>query len=211
MTLPANAHLTAISRRNMSAPAQWLHNSELILPRALDYGCGRGKDADELGIDRYDPHWFPSWPRLRDYRTILCTYVLNVLPDEHDRSVVVARLQSLLDPSGYAYVAVRRDSRNLCGYTAKGTWQGWIELPLHSVVCNSRFEIYRLRKTEKKYMLHYWGRGKLNERKPVEDHAHARAWLAGVSARLKVRGATLLAADVFGVNAGVYFLDTILL
>ena len=25
---------------------------------SLDYGCGRGTDADLLGMDKYDPNWF---------------------------------------------------------------------------------------------------------------------------------------------------------
>lgn len=130
-------HLTAIRRNTPSAPARWLRERGLILGRVLDYGCGRGRDADELGCDRYDPHWAPTEP-VGPYDTVLCTYVLNVVPAE-DEDAIVGRIKTLLSPGGRAYVAVRRDLREW------GEGQRLVVLPEPVLHEDSRFCLYVLR------------------------------------------------------------------
>lgn len=139
------SHLTAINRRSLSAPAEWLLDRGLIQRPCLDYGCGHGFDAYFLGIDAYDPFWRPSLPNGL-YRTILMTYVLNVIPSPCRRRQVVARALGLLEGGGDLFVSVRRDRRNLKGRTRLGTWQGWIDLEYPVLVSNSRFAIYHLRR-----------------------------------------------------------------
>lgn len=74
----------------------------------LDYGCGKGFDADYYGLDRYDPHYFPELDRSKQYDYIFCNYVLNVV-DEKTECDIILDIHSLLKPTGKAYFAVRRD------------------------------------------------------------------------------------------------------
>jgi len=119
------AHLTAISRKTLSAPMRWL-NSLALIPQAsksLDYGCGRGFDADQLGMDKFDPHYFPTAPA-GGYDVVTCNYVLNVIPEDSEREKVLLQLQAQAAYRGTVYVAVRNDKAALKGWTSKGTWQG---------------------------------------------------------------------------------------
>jgi hypothetical protein len=103
----SSPHLTAISRKAPSAPAKHLHKAGLLKGRLLDYGYGRGKDADTYGMDRYDPHFFPCRPEGK-YDTVTCTYVLNVV-DPEDVAYILEDIRRLLAPGGIAYLTVRRD------------------------------------------------------------------------------------------------------
>jgi len=136
-------HRTAIARRALSGPARFLAGAGLITGRALDYGCGRGTDAQRLGIDGYDPHWRPEQPAGR-YDTILCSFVLNVIPDEDTRALVLQRIRDLLAPGGIAYVTVRNDRAALNGWTGRNTWQGLVVLALPIVRSNSGWTMYRI-------------------------------------------------------------------
>lgn len=91
----------------MSAPARYLKGKGFIKGLVLDYGCGRGKDAEELGADAYDPTFAPD-PPTGMYDTILCTYVLNVVSEETEAQIL-GKIETLLKPGGAAYVTVRRD------------------------------------------------------------------------------------------------------
>jgi SAM-dependent methyltransferase len=145
MKTPAQSHKTAMRRSALSAPARYLSEHGLINGRALDYGCGRGFDAKALGLEKYDPYYEPT-PPIGKYDTILCIYVLNVLPIEW-QDEILAKLRQLLAPSGKAYIAVRRDFFTV-GYTSIGTYQRKVELAIpfeasHIVVEKSnRFCIY---------------------------------------------------------------------
>jgi 2-polyprenyl-3-methyl-5-hydroxy-6-metoxy-1,4-benzoquinol methylase len=136
------SHLTAITRGGkLSVPMRWLHTAGLLKGRVLDYGCGKGIDADVLGLTKYDPYHFPQIPRGK-FDTITCQYVLNVIPTPIERMEVLDRIRQLLAPRGVAYITVRNDTRNLRGWTRRGTWQGQIKLSLPVVVSTSDFVIY---------------------------------------------------------------------
>lgn len=100
-------HRTAIRRVAISAPTRWLEDQELLSGRILDYGCGYGKDAAELGFEVYDPYFFPNMPRGK-FDTILCNYVLNVVP-EREQAWIIHDIETRLSPEGVAYLTVRRD------------------------------------------------------------------------------------------------------
>ena len=126
----SNSHKTAIRRTKLSAPMKWLHeNGCLPKERILDYGCGRGADADNLHrmgyrIFKYDPHFFPDLPFLR-YNTITCLYVLNTIRKAADRYDVIRHVMSRLGHKGTAYFSIRADKKSLNGKTSKDTWQGY--------------------------------------------------------------------------------------
>jgi hypothetical protein len=102
---------TAIARDGPSAPVQHLerHAPELLVGEVLDFGSGRGADADALGATPYDPH-HPS-PQVRKlprraFHTVLCLYVLNVLPPG-ERAEALTQAAGRVKPGGHLVLAVR--------------------------------------------------------------------------------------------------------
>lgn len=141
-----SAHKTAIKRKKLSVPMRKLLADGRIIGRCLDYGCGHGYDADTLGMEAYDPHFCPIDLLGKEYDTITCNYVLNVLPDPYDRKMVLENIRGLLAENGKAYISVRNDLKNLKGYTKIGTWQGEVVLYLPVLYRNSGFVTYLLEK-----------------------------------------------------------------
>lgn len=135
------AYLTAISRKSLSVPAKWLIGKNLISKNHLDYGCGKGGDADRLACDKYDPHYFPDKP-VNKYDSITCTYVLNVL-NSTDISNVLESIRQLLTDEGRAYITVRRDIKKE-GITSKGTHQYMVYLDETLLYENSSFALYEI-------------------------------------------------------------------
>jgi len=149
MKSPDNTHLTAIKRKKISAPALLLSERGLVIPNALDYGCGYGKDSKVLGIDAFDLYgkYSSGWMGWY-YKTILCTYVLNTISDPIRRMEIIKDINIRLGDGGKAYITVRNDKKNLKGYTKKKTWQGLVSLPLPILVTNSMFTIYVMGKDD---------------------------------------------------------------
>jgi len=137
------SHLTAIARKATSKPMRYLSASGKLLGRVLDFGCGRGYDADAIGCERFDPHYFPSMPD-GVFNTIMCNYVFNVIPSLTERDELIGRFRAYLAPGGIAFISVRNDRSNLNGWTNRGTWQGFIELDLPIEKSNRNFVMYRL-------------------------------------------------------------------
>ena len=127
------SHLTARKRSVISKPLKDLIGLRLLKGSILDYGCGKGFDSRSLRVrghkcDSFDPHYQPNIDRTKRYDTILCTYVLNVIPSEHERQRVCRDIFTLLKPGGRAYISVRRDIDKE-GFTKLGTWQGTVDVP----------------------------------------------------------------------------------
>lgn len=134
-------HLTAIARKTASAPARYLDSLGLIQGRTLDYGCGRGKDADTYGIEKFDTHYSPQRPE-GTFDTILCTYVLNVVTEE-EQETILQDILSLMNTGGKAYISVRRDFKE--DYvSSKGTLQRFVTLPLQVLKKTAGFCTYVL-------------------------------------------------------------------
>ena len=119
------SYLTAIGRKGPSRPMRWLSGHNLLAGRCLDYGCGRGFDADFMKMDKYDPYYFPAGLGGK-YDTITCLYVLNVLSPKKAADVL-GKIGKLLRKGGHAYVAVRRGIGKE-GCTSKGTYQRTVRL-----------------------------------------------------------------------------------
>ena len=142
---------TAIKRDQLSSPVKWLlDHKKLHLfcnTSILDYGCGRGTDADILMVDKFDPYWFPNPIRKRQYDVVLCTYVLCIIPPS-ERKSLIGKIMSYVSSRGMAYFSVRRDIKepNLRkGYTQ---WPVYLEYPV--VEENSSFCIYQSKKVSYK-------------------------------------------------------------
>ena len=78
------SYKTAITRKKFSKPTKWLICNRALLAETphhcLDYGCGKGLDADFLEMDAYDPYYRPHGLLLeRKYNVIVCNYVINVI------------------------------------------------------------------------------------------------------------------------------------
>jgi diadenosine tetraphosphate (Ap4A) HIT family hydrolase len=144
-----NSHRTAKERDKMSFPTRILLERDLIDGEVLDFGCGFGKDIEELkekGIDitGYDPHYQPEYPE-KQFDTIICHYVLNVL-QKQDQAKVLFEVSRLLKFGGKAYFSVRRDIKNP-GFRTHfvhkvKTYQTNVILPFKSVFKNENVEIY---------------------------------------------------------------------
>jgi SAM-dependent methyltransferase len=140
------SHLTAITRKSLSLPMKYLTNNGLLFGRVLDYGSGRGFDADFLQIERFDPYYFPHEPNGL-YNTITCNYVLNVV-DTKVQQLIISKIYNLLKPNGIAYFTVRRDNFKE-GFTKKGTYQRLVKLdkPFELLFQKkSQFTIYKLQR-----------------------------------------------------------------
>jgi 2-polyprenyl-3-methyl-5-hydroxy-6-metoxy-1,4-benzoquinol methylase len=140
------AHLTAIARNKPSVPMRRLHkNDRLHGSNMLDYGCGRGKDAEAFNMTKYDPHYFNdvSVMQLGQYDIITCNYVLNVIESPIERQRVLDDIRLMLRKGGLAYITVRRDIKTE-GYTKRGTYQENITLNLPILWENSSYCTYVL-------------------------------------------------------------------
>jgi hypothetical protein len=126
-----NSHKTAISRNKPSKPMRLLHEMGCLTGQKMDYGCGKGRDADFYGMSKYDPYYFPIDHKKRYagvYNTITCHYVLNVLPKKEEKELLSSIKEMLVD-GGKAYITVRRDIIQE-GVTKKGTFQRNVKLDL---------------------------------------------------------------------------------
>lgn len=130
-------HNTAIKRNKPSRPAIWLARQGLLQGRVLDYGCGRGFDADYYRMEKYDSCSFPKRPE-GQFDIILCSYVLNVV-DNKTEVVIINDIRRLLKPGGTAFFAVRRDKDCL-------KHQRWITLDMELLYeGKGTFAIYKIR------------------------------------------------------------------
>lgn len=123
------SYLTAMTRIEPSAPMRQLATDGLIVGRALDYGCGKGFDAEYYNMESYDPNFASPMPNGK-FDTITCNYVLNVIEADEGRVVVLQAIKDRLTIGGMAYITVRNDRRALRGVTKTGSWQGLIVLRL---------------------------------------------------------------------------------
>lgn len=145
------SHLTAISRKALSAPMKWMENEGFFdgVPRhkCLDYGCGRGFDADALGFQKYDPFWFKCDDFSEgEFDVITCNFVLNVINDEKERQFVLDNIRHWLALSMSAFISIRSDKDALKGYTKRGTYQGYHPPMLPLLHKGSGYELYQLTK-----------------------------------------------------------------
>jgi len=150
MKVNPNSHLTAKERQKMSYPTRVLFEKKLLNGRVLDFGCGYGKDVEELekkgvNIVGYDPLYFNTYPQ-ENFDTIICVYVLNVLlPQAQAR--VLFEISQLLKVGGKAYFVVRRDVAypgfRMHKIHKEETYQCNVILPFRSLLKTDSFEIYK--------------------------------------------------------------------
>jgi len=139
---------SAVNRTKPSITIQWLKDKGFLKGEMLDYGCGKGLDADYFGMDKYDPY-DPSWCNVsldtnKRYDTIVCNFVLNIL-EEGEEIPMLKNIQRLLKQDGVAYIIVLRNYRKMASY--KSNVQHYRVLSLESIRhVKRRYEIYKLTK-----------------------------------------------------------------
>ena len=97
----------ACKREQLSRTAQILSDRKLIAGRVLDYGCGFGFDADQLGWVGYDPYYRQIKP-VGKFDTVVCNHVVNVLLRK-TRLQLYKEIRELLSEHGVAYISVPRN------------------------------------------------------------------------------------------------------
>ncbi len=87
------SHRTAITRKEPSGPILFLAHRGMLRGRTLDYGCGKGFDPDAFNMEKFDPYFYPDMPE-GTFDTIVCTYVLNVIPSLAEREFIIGSRQA---------------------------------------------------------------------------------------------------------------------
>jgi len=138
------SYLTAIARNELPKPTRWLMDAGLIRGRVLDFGCGKCYLINPIEWDSYDPNFYTEgiYP---PYDTIICNYVLCVLP-RAERVPVLKRIHEALRSDGKAYITVRNDRpKQGWGTSSRGTYQGRVsKLNLPVIYECHGFRIYQM-------------------------------------------------------------------
>lgn len=95
------SHLAAPIRKRMSCTARKIITLDLLSKgdTHLDYGCGYGKDVEELlnlgySSTGYDPYYFPEYPQ-GIYDVVTMNYVLNVINSIEERQETLIKAWTL--------------------------------------------------------------------------------------------------------------------
>lgn len=117
---------TSMARSGQSAPMKAYQRRGLLVGDVLDYGAGQ----DTHGLARFDPAYDPDYSLLtRRWHVVVCNYVLNVLPLEHQRVEALLAMRGLLDDDGYLLLAVWRksgtDTQSPKGYQCSWGLEEW--------------------------------------------------------------------------------------
>lgn len=134
-----NSAKTAICRIRPSSPTIKIQSITSELNRQikkLDFGCGRGYDAEYWRMDKWDPYWY-NVDLKNKYEIITCTYVFNVI-EQKEEIRTLDKIKSLLSNGGKSYISVRRDK-----LTSKIQRNVFLDLPVFYQ--NSRYCIYLLK------------------------------------------------------------------
>ena len=127
---------TAIGRSDLSMPArQALRDGVLESSQSvLDYGSGRGQDAERLRrlglrVNAWDPHFSPDTQPIPT-SVVLLTYVLNVIEDPDERIDVLRQAWNLTQGTLVVSCRLSWDARKVRGtptedglLTSRGTFQ----------------------------------------------------------------------------------------
>ncbi|MFJ8531156.1 hypothetical protein [Bacillus sp. NPDC094106] len=143
---------TAI-RNGISKSTSLLYSdSNYMNHNVLDYGAGRLRNAkflrdegfivDILDTPKQVFHWSPEemssfhgvWQSIYLYdlkishrfSRILCSFVLNVIPKEHERIEVLSNINLLLENEGIAYIEVRREKSIMKAKTIESFSDGFV-------------------------------------------------------------------------------------
>lgn len=130
---------TAIKRGYISRPTKELLKRDLLKGDILNYGCGYAEDNKWLwedyhiqswGYDKHNLEFKDDFLLTEHYDTVVCNYVLNVIPSLEEHNEVLQLLKKL---GNNVYVSVRADTKAIqpswryseseLGYWTKSTFQ----------------------------------------------------------------------------------------
>ncbi len=97
-------------QKGPSHPCRWLSEQERLVGPVLDWGCGNGDDVVFIrNAYGYDPQHQPYLPEEGElFNTILCTYMVDDIPNYHDRCVFIREALDYLAIGGWLYVSNRQ-------------------------------------------------------------------------------------------------------
>lgn len=134
----------APARTGLSKTARVLLAGGLIRGRVLDYGCGRGFDAQHEGWDAYDPYYAPT-PVAGPYDTIVVNHVANILT-RASREKLYQTVNALLGAGGTAWFSVARNIPERGKAGLRRRIGNYVVLTLPTLFADGEEEIYRLDK-----------------------------------------------------------------
>jgi hypothetical protein len=114
--------------------------------RILDYGCGFGFDAEQLGWTAFDPYYKPDKPA-GPFDTIVCNHVANMLTRK-SRHELFESIRALLADGGAAYISVSRKIPEIGKCGLRKRIQNYVVLTLPSLYKDDELEIYRLTRSD---------------------------------------------------------------
>lgn len=98
-----------------------------VLPRVLDFGCGKHFESYNLGdnVRGYDPFNYPHTENLvGGYDFVLSSNVLNVVAERDVRVSILQAMKNQLAPSGVVFVTVYEGNKSGVGrVTKRDCWQ----------------------------------------------------------------------------------------
>jgi DNA phosphorothioation-associated putative methyltransferase len=114
-----------MSRKKASRPLRAALYINAVHGRVLDFGCGKGKDVDELEdlgykVVGYDPNFHPTKPHGR-FQTVLMTYVINVLQAK-ERNEALQEAWDRVKKGGRLIVTARSEGE-IEREAKKGNWE----------------------------------------------------------------------------------------
>lgn len=134
----------APERTSLSKTASLLVDRGFVRGRVLDYGCGMGFDADQLGWCSFDPYYRPRRPE-GVFDTIVVNHVVNILT-RGSREALFAEIRNLLADDGVAYISVARNIPTAGKAGPRKRIQNYVVLTLPTVFADNEEEIYRMEK-----------------------------------------------------------------
>lgn len=147
-TQDINPKHTAIGRSGCGSTAYniakglgWLYTGK---PR-LDYGCGLGEEADKWNVDKLDKYQWEDekirltspygdsvqFHRMQDafgwYKHVICSCVLNTIPNMSERMTVIANIYNLLETGGTALFTVYAGVPKLDSKAVGSAWTRFLD------------------------------------------------------------------------------------
>ena len=134
----------APDRKSVSKTATVLLEQKLVRGRVLDFGCGHGHDADELGWHAYDPYYRPTKPD-GVYNTIIVNHVANILTKQ-SRADLLTEVNALLAEGGTAFISVARNIPKSGKHGPRRRLQNYVILTLPCIFEDDEEAIYSMAK-----------------------------------------------------------------
>lgn len=124
---------TSVNANRPASAYKFASKNGLLVGRdVLDYGCGRywqickdfAKAENCKSWTGYDPYWKPQNLAYREFDTIICANVLNVIKDRREVECCIQSVLRMLAPCGIAIFQIYEGDKSEIGRETKpDCWQ----------------------------------------------------------------------------------------